>query len=61
MKRQYDSLTFIPDELKTPVLEEYPRVESNLRTFMMEKYREFRNEIKDQEETFFRKLDQNIL
>jgi hypothetical protein len=28
---------------------------------MMEKHKEFRNEIKDQEEQFIRKLDQNIL
>jgi len=61
MKKQYDSLSFIPDDLKTPVLEEYPRVEQNLKQFMMEKHKEFKAEIKDQEELFFRKLDQNIL
>ena len=61
MKRQYDSLTFIDDSYKQVVFEEYQRVEGNLRNYMMERHKEFRNEIKDQEELYARKLDQNIL
>ena len=61
MKKQYDSLTFIDDSYKQVVFEEYQRVEGNLRNYMMERHKEFRNEIKDQEELYARKLDQNIL
>ena len=61
MKRQYDSLSFIDENLKSVVVEEYQRVEGNLKNFMMEKHKEFKQEAKDLEDQYPRKLDQNIL